>query len=87
MRIDDDILRLDVAVHDALTVAVVQSLHDSGVYLEKFVEVVADLEVCHVGDQGSEINIVEMVENLAIFLQLPARWTSRQDPEPHPSTR
>lgn len=49
--VDDDVLRLDVAVHDALAVAVVQSLSERGKYLEQLIEVVPDLEVRHVGDQ------------------------------------
>jgi hypothetical protein len=43
MRIDDDVLRLNISVHDAFAVTVIERL-------EQLIEIVSDLKISHVGN-------------------------------------
>lgn len=54
--IDHNVMRLHVAVHDALAVAVVEGL-------EELVNVVADVDVDKLGVEGSEVGVVDKLED------------------------
>ncbi len=54
--IDHNVMRLDVAVHNALAVAEVEGL-------EEFVDVEPHIEVVELGVQAAEIGIVDVLED------------------------
>jgi hypothetical protein len=54
--IDHNVMRLHVAVHDALAVAVVKGL-------EKLKDVVADVDIDELGVQGAEVGVVDVFED------------------------
>lgn len=54
--IDHNVMRFHIAVHDALTVAVVKSL-------EKLRDVVADVEIVELGVEAPKICVVDVLEN------------------------
>lgn len=56
LMIDHNVMRLHIAVHDALAVAIVECL-------EEFVDVVADIDVDELGVEGAEIGVVDVFED------------------------
>jgi hypothetical protein len=54
--IDHNVMRFDVAVHDALAVAVVEGF-------EQLVDVVADVDVVELGVESAEVGIIDVFEN------------------------
>lgn len=56
LMIDHNVMRLHVAVHDALAMAVVEGL-------EKLKDVVADVDVDELGVQGAEVGVVDVFED------------------------
>jgi hypothetical protein len=56
LMIDHNVMRLDVSVHDALAVTVVERL-------EQLEDVVADIDVVKLWVEAAEVGIVDMFEN------------------------
>lgn len=56
VMVDHNVVRLDVAVHNALAVAEVKSL-------EQLVDVEADVEVVELGIQTPEVGVVDVFED------------------------
>jgi hypothetical protein len=54
--VDHNVVRLDVAMHDALAVAVVESL-------EQLEDVVADIDVVELGIEGAEVGVIDVFED------------------------
>jgi hypothetical protein len=54
--IDHNVMRLHVAVHDSLAVAVVESL-------EKLKDVVSDIDVVELRVEASEVGIIDVFED------------------------
>lgn len=56
LMVDHNVVRLDVAVHDALAVAVVEGL-------EQLEDVVADIDVVEFGIEGAEVGVIDVFED------------------------
>jgi len=56
LMVDHNVVRLDVAMHDALAVAVVESL-------EQLEDVVADIDVVELGIEGAEVGVIDVFED------------------------
>jgi hypothetical protein len=54
--IDHNVMRFDIAMHDALAVAVVESL-------EQLKDVVPDINVVELGVEASEVRVVDKLED------------------------
>ena len=54
--IDHNVMRLHIAVHDALAMAVVQGL-------EQLVDVESDVKVVELGVEAPEVGVVDMFED------------------------
>lgn len=71
--IDHNVMRLDVAVHNALAVAEVEGL-------EEFVDVEPHIEVVELGVQAAEIGIVDVLEDERRRLALQCRSRDQHKP-------
>lgn len=58
--IDNNVLRLDISVHDASTMTIVKSL-------QKFKQIETNLHICHPWNERSEVNIIEVIKHLNQF--------------------
>ena len=67
--VDHDVVRLDVAVHDALAVAEVEGL-------EELEDVVSDIDVVEFGIQAAEVGVVDVLEDERRRLALEERLES-----------
>ena len=53
--INHDVVRLDIAMHDALAVAKVESL-------EQLEDIVADIKIVELGIETAEVCVIDMLE-------------------------
>jgi hypothetical protein len=71
--IDHNVMRLDVSVHDALAVAVVERL-------EELEDVVTNINVVELGVQAAEVRVVDSFEDEGWGFALDGELVSKESP-------